>query len=162
VEDLARLRVALAADGVEMPVAADESIRRAADPLLVARLEAADLIVIKVAPLGGVRRALQVVSDCGLPAVVSSALDTSVGIAQGVLLASALPDLRHACGLGTLALFDGDVCAPSLRPAQGQLSERAALAATHDVDSALLRRFRADGPTTRRWLDRLERCLKFT
>ncbi|MGB3762154.1 MAG: o-succinylbenzoate synthase [Ornithinimicrobium sp.] len=162
VQDLARLRVALAADGVEVPVAADESIRRAADPMLVARLEAADLIVIKVAPLGGVRRALQVVADCGLPAVVSSALDTSVGIAQGVLLASALPELRHACGLGTLALFEGDVCAPSLRPDHGVLRRPAARAASHDVDRALLHRFRADDHITRWWLDRLERCLKFT
>ncbi len=162
VEDLARLRVALAADGVEVPVAADESIRRAADPMLVAHLEAADLVVIKVAPLGGVRRALQVVSDCGLPAVVSSALDTSVGIAQGVQLASALPELRHACGLGTLALFEGDVCTPSLLPVQGRLRHQDAHAATRDVDPALLERFRADGLTTSWWLDRMERCLKFT
>ncbi len=162
VEDLARLRVSLASDGTEVPIAADESIRRAADPMLVARLEAADIIVIKVAPLGGVRRAMQVVADCGLPAVVSSALDTSVGIAQGVQLASALPQLRHACGLGTLALFSGDVCKPSLRPIHGQLRRDDASAASLSVDSALLHQYRADELITKWWFDRLERCLKFT
>ena len=75
----------------------------------MARREAADLIVVKVAPLGGVRAALGIVAECGLPAVVSSALDTSVGMAAGVALAAALPELPFACGLGTVALLEGDV-----------------------------------------------------
>ena len=83
VEELRDLRIALARAGVDVPVAADESIRKAEDPLRVRDLEAADLIVVKVAPLGGVRSALRVVEECGLPAVVSSALDTSVGISPG-------------------------------------------------------------------------------
>ena len=57
----------------------------------------------------GCGRRWRVVEACGLPAVVSSALDTSVGIAAGVALAAALPGLDHACGLGTVALLDGDV-----------------------------------------------------
>ncbi len=162
VEDLARLRVSLAAEGVEVPIAADESIRRARDPMLVARLQAADLVVIKVAPLGGVRRALGVVEECGLPAVVSSALDTSVGIAQGVQLACALPELRHACGLGTLALFGGDVCTPSLVPRAGQLRHDAASAISTGVNPELLQRFRADSATQTWWLDRLQRCEELT
>ncbi|MGL5861586.1 MAG: o-succinylbenzoate synthase, partial [Phycicoccus sp.] len=114
VEDLRDLRVALARAGVDVPVAADESIRRADDPLRVRELGAADLVVVKVAPLGGVRSALRVVEECGLPAVVSSALDTSVGIAAGVALAAALPSLEHACGLGTVALLGGDVTSSPL------------------------------------------------
>lgn len=125
VEDLARLRVALARDGVDVPVAADESIRKADDPLRVAALEAADVVVVKVAPLGGPRRALQVVHDCGLPAVVSSAIDTSVGIATGVALAAALPDLPYACGLGTVSLLADDVTSQPLRAAGGALPVRA-------------------------------------
>jgi O-succinylbenzoate synthase len=121
VSELRELRLALARNGVEVLVAADESIRKAEDPLRVAREEAADLVVVKVAPLGGVRRALEVVADCGLPAVVSSALDTSVGMAAGVALAAALPELPFACGLGTVALLEGDVSAHSLVPRGGAL-----------------------------------------
>lgn len=121
VEELAELRITLARNGIDVPIAADESIRKASDPLRVARLGAADLVVVKVAPLGGVRAALRIVEQCGLPAVVSSALDTSVGIAAGVALAAGLPRLDHACGLGTVALLTGDVAAPSLRPRSGAL-----------------------------------------
>lgn len=158
VEDLARLRVALAASGINVPIAADESIRRADDPMLVAQLEAADLIVVKVAPLGGVSAALKIVADCGLPAVVSSALDSSVGIAAGVTLACALPELNHACGLGTVALFDGDVCADPLLAANGILTLTDARRATQTVDPDLLQRYRADPETTSWWRERLRRC----
>ncbi len=124
VEELRDLRMSLARNGIDVPIAADESIRKAEDPLRVRDLEAADLVVVKVAPLGGVRAALAVVEACGLPAVVSSALDTSVGISAGVALAAALPSLDHACGLGTVALLDGDVVATSLVPVDGALSGR--------------------------------------
>ncbi len=158
VADLARLRVALAARTINVPIAADESIRRAADPMLVARTEAADLIVIKVAPLGGVRPALKIVADCGLPAVVSSALESSVGIAAGAALACALPDLNHACGLGTVALFVGDVCPKPLLATDGLLTLTDASRATQTVDTHLLQRYLAAPSTTSWWLDRLSRC----
>lgn len=157
VADLARLRVRLAAAGVDVPIAADESIRRADDPLEVARLEAADLIVVKVAPLGGVARALDIVSDCGLPAVVSSALDTSVGISAGLALACALPDLSHACGLGTVALLGRDVAAQPLVPVRGELSieaARASLASVGEVAQA----DRAVPARAAWWQARLRRC----
>ncbi len=104
-----------------VPIAADESIRKAEDPLKVAVSGAADIAVIKVAPLGGVRRALEVAEACGLPCVVSSALETSVGMAAGVALAAALPELDYACGLATLQLLDGDVTSDSLVPVDGYL-----------------------------------------
>lgn len=121
VPELTSLRVALARAGVEVLVAADESVRKAADPLLVARANAADVVVVKVAPLGGVDRALEVASDCGLPVVVSSALDTSVGISAGVALAAALPDLPYACGLATTSLMQADVVAQSLDGRSGSI-----------------------------------------
>lgn len=121
VEELHSLRMALARNGIDVLIAADESIRKAVDPMLVRDLEAADLVVVKVAPLGGVRAALTVVEGCGLPAVVSSALDTSVGISAGVALAGALPTLEYACGLGTVALLGGDVVASPLVPVAGVL-----------------------------------------
>jgi len=153
VEQLRDLRVALVRAGVDVPVAADESIRKAEDPLRVRDLEAADLIVVKVAPLGGVRSALAIVQECGLPAVVSSALDTSVGISSGVALAAALPTLEHACGLGTVALLAGDVTPCPLLPDHGAL--RAGRVA---VDEALLDRWAAPPERATWWADRVANC----
>ena len=105
---------------VAVRIAADESVRRAADPLAVARAGAADVVVLKCAPLGGVRRALEVAQACGLPCVVSSALESAVGMAAEIALAGALPDLEFACGLGTGALLAADV-APTPTPVGGFL-----------------------------------------
>ncbi|WP_218593319.1 o-succinylbenzoate synthase [Pseudonocardia oceani] len=106
---------------VDVRIAADESIRRAEDPLRVAVAGAADVAVLKCAPLGGVRRALEVAQACGLPCVVSSALESGVGLSAEIALAGALPDLDFACGLGTGALFTADVTAP-LAPVGGELA----------------------------------------
>jgi len=116
VEDLARVR-----RKVEVPVAADESIRRAEDPYRVRDLEAADVAVLKVQPLGGVAACLRIAEDIGLPVVVSSALETSIGIAAGVALAAALPELEHACGLATVQLLTDDVVGSPLLPRDGAL-----------------------------------------
>ena len=110
---------------IDVPLAADESVRRAEDPVRVAGLEAADIVVLKVQPIGGVRRCLEVAEACGLPVVVSSAVETSVGIAAGVALAAALPELRYACGLGTVSLLAGDVTPDPLLPVDGFLPVRA-------------------------------------
>jgi len=116
VEDLALVRRA-----VDVRIAADESIRRAADPYRVRDLEAADVAVLKVQPLGGVRACLRIAEDIGLPVVVSSALETSVGIAAGVALAAALPELPYACGLATVQLLTDDVVVDPLLPVDGAL-----------------------------------------
>jgi O-succinylbenzoate synthase len=116
-EDMATLR-----RRVDVRLAADESVRKAEDPLRIAGLEAADIVVLKVQPIGGVRACLAVAEACGLPVVVSSAIETSVGIAAGVALAAALPELPFACGLGTVPLLDSDVCSTSLVPVDGALS----------------------------------------
>lgn len=107
---------------VTVPLAADESVRTAEDPLRIAGLEAADIVVVKVQPLGGVRRALEVVEAAGLPAVVSSAVETSVGLAAGVALAAALPELPFACGLGTATLLAADVTRAPLLPVGGTVA----------------------------------------
>lgn len=116
VEELAAVRRM-----VDVPIAADESIRRAADPYRVRDLEAADIAVLKVQPLGGVRACLRIAEDIGLPVVVSSALETSVGIAAGLALAAALPELPHACGLATVQLLTSDVVLHPLLPVDGAL-----------------------------------------
>ncbi|MEL4504960.1 o-succinylbenzoate synthase [Luteococcus sp. H138] len=120
-EDLARLRKTLARRGIAIPIAADESIRRSGDPERVKQLEAADIAVLKVQPLGGVRRCLQLADDLGLPVVVSSALETSIGIRMGIALAAALPDLPYACGLNTLRMFTDDLTAEALIAVDGKL-----------------------------------------
>src|SRR5579862_408199 len=109
---------------IDIPVAADESIRKAEDPLRVRAAGAADIVMVKVQPLGGVRAALRVAEACGLPAVVSSAVDSSVGLAAGVALAAALPDLRYACGLATMSLLSGDVTAAPLAESGGSVPVR--------------------------------------
>ena len=153
VEELRDLRTALSRRRIDVPIAADESIRKAEDPLLVRDLEAADLVVVKVAPLGGVRAALDVVAACGLPAVVSSALDTSVGLAAGVALAAALPELDHACGLGTAALLAGDVAADPVLPVGGALTVRRVPA-----DPDLLDRWTASPDRVEWWAERVSRA----
>ncbi len=124
VEELAELRLGLARAGIDVPIAADESIRRSGDPDRVVALEAADVAVLKVQPLGGVRRCLRLAERLGLPVVVSSALESSVGIAAGVALAAALPELRYACGLNTLALLETDVTDDPLVVRDGRLEVR--------------------------------------
>lgn len=98
---------------VEVPIAADESIRTAGDPMSVPLGESADVAVLSCGPLGGARRALRLAERCGLPCVVASSLETSIGLAAGLALAGALPDLPFACELGTVALLGGDLVAPS-------------------------------------------------
>jgi O-succinylbenzoate synthase len=119
VEDLALVR-----RRTPVPVAADESIRRAEDPLLVKKLDAADIAVLKVQPIGGVRACLDIAEQIGLPVVVSSALETSVGIAAGVALAAALPELPYACGLATVSMFTQEVTDEPLLPVDGFLPVR--------------------------------------
>lgn len=127
---------------VSVPLAADESIRRAEDPQRVRAAGAADIVVLKVQPLGGVRPALRIAEACGLPVVVSSAVDSSVGLAAGVALAAALPALPYACGLGTTSLLTGDVTAEPLAPVGGALPVRRPV-----VDPDLLGRWEVDpGP----------------
>ncbi|WP_110472083.1 o-succinylbenzoate synthase [Williamsia limnetica] len=145
IDELAQVRRATAT-----PIAADESIRRVADPLRVIAAGAADIAVLKVAPLGGMRRVLELAAEIPIPVVISSALDSAVGISAGVAAAAALPDLGLACGLGTGGLFTTDVAAPFV-PDGGLLMPR-----TVDVDVAALPR--ADAARTRWWMERLERC----
>jgi O-succinylbenzoate synthase len=147
-EELAELR-----RGIDIPVAADESIRRAEDPLRVRAAGAADIVMLKVQPLGGVRAALAVAEACGLPVVVSSAVDTSVGLAAGVALAAALPELPYACGLGTMSLLAGDVTADPLVAESGELPIR-----RPPVDLDRLARWETDpGP----WRARAQAAARF-
>ena len=135
---------------VEVAIAADESIRTADDPLRAARSDAVDVLVLKVQPLGGVRPALEIADAAGLPVVVSSALESSVGLAAGVAFAAALPDLPFACGLGTATLLGGDVTDDPLIPRNGSLPVRRVA-----PDPASLDQCSAGPDETGVWLERL-------
>ncbi|QSR29537.1 O-succinylbenzoate synthase [Nocardioides sp. S5] len=145
VEDLAVVR-----RRVSVPIAADESIRRAEDPYRVRDLEAADIAVLKVQPLGGVRACLRIAEDIGLPVVVSSAIESSIGIAAGVALAAALPELHHASGLATVQMLTGDVVAQPLLPVDGMLA-----VVRPDVDEAALAGVAAADDRVAHWRARL-------
>lgn len=135
---------------VNVPIAADESIRRTDDPFHVTNAEAADIAVLKVQPLGGIEACLRIAEQIKIPVVVSSALETSVGLSIGLALAAALPELPYACGLGTGLLLDGDVVAEPLRPRAGTLP-----VGRVDVDAGCLASAAADPSTDARWQHRL-------
>jgi O-succinylbenzoate synthase len=147
VEELAQLRRL-----IDVPVAADESIRKADDPFRVVALAAADIAVVKVAPLGGVSRLLEIATAIGIPLVVSSALDSAVGMSRGLLAAACLPDLPHACGLGTGGLFVEDVV-DAAPPVDGYLP-----VGPVTPDPARLAGL-AVGPDRRQWwIERVREC----
>jgi O-succinylbenzoate synthase len=154
IEELAKVR-----RHVDVRVAADESIRRAEDPLKVAVAGAADVAIIKCTPLGGVRRALSIADAAGLPAVISSAVETSIGLGAQVALAAAIANLPYACGFGTNALLSGDLVAPehALTPRSGSID-------VHPVgltpNPKLLDRWVMTDPQRHQWWsDRLDRVL---
>lgn len=151
VEELWEIRQRVKYMGI--PIAADESVRKSQDPLRVARHEAADILVIKAQPLGGITAALRIVADAGLPVVVSSALDTSIGISMGLHLAAAIPHLEFDCGLATASLLAADVTDEPLVPVDGQLGVRRVIPTEH-----LLARHAGSPERTAWWFARLERC----
>ncbi|MCA1693062.1 MAG: o-succinylbenzoate synthase [Acidimicrobiales bacterium] len=131
-EDLAAVR-----RRVRVPVAADESVRSVDDARRLARLEAADVVVLKVQPLGGVLPALAVAEAAGVPGLVTSMMETSVGLAAGLALAAALPELDHACGLATAGFLLADVVADPLLAVDGAIALRRPV-----PDPGLLERYR--------------------
>jgi O-succinylbenzoate synthase len=137
---------------IDVPVAADESIRKADDPLHVVRAKAADIAVVKVAPLGGVARLLDIARQIDVPIVVSSALDSAVGMSRGLLAAACLPDLRHACGLGTGGLFVEDVTDAS-SPVDGYLP-----VGPVTPDPARLAALAASPERRKWWIERMRAC----
>ena len=151
VAEMAELRMHLQPMGIK--IAADENVRKASDPLEVARANAADLLVLKAAPLGGIKRAIEIANEAGLPAVVSSAMESSVGLSMGAHLAASLPQFGFDAGLGTAALLAADVTREPLKPTNGRIEVRRI-----EVDSAALDRHRAEDHRVDWWLERLERA----
>ena len=147
IDELAQLR-----RRVDVPIAADESIRKAGDPLAVVRAGAADIAVLKVAPLGGISAMLKIAAQIDIPVVVSSALDSAVGIAVGLAAAAALPNLDYACGLGTGRLFAEDVAEP-VAPIDGYLP-----VGPVSPEPARLQALAAAPQRRQWWIDRIRAC----
>ncbi len=133
-DDLAKLR-----RRTSIPVAADECVRTPDDARRLRDMDAADVIVLKVQPCGGVRAALDLAEMAALPAIVTSMHETSVGVAAGVALAAALPELPYACGLATVTALDADVTTRPLTPTGGVVRARAVT-----PDPSLLARYSAE------------------
>jgi O-succinylbenzoate synthase len=109
--------------------------------------EVADIAIIKWAPTGGITAALEVIEKIDLPVVISSALDSSVGISHGLSLAAAVPNLYGACGLGTASLLAGDVTSDSLIPINGIINNR-------KVTPDRIEEFKAESGRQKWWQDR--------
>ena len=152
IAELAELKLKLKL--LNIKIAADESVRKVSDPLAVAQANAADLLVLKAAPLGGINNALRIAKEAGLPVVVSSALETSVGISMGVHLA-ALLDSEYASGLATAALLTEDVTDSPLIPINGEIP-----VTRITPNKNALTKLQAPADRTTWWMERLERCLK--
>jgi O-succinylbenzoate synthase len=124
---------------IPIPLAADELVRQSPHPLQVIDEGAADVLILKVQPMGGVNRVLDLANRSTIPVVISSALETSVGMYGGLLAASLLDELPYACGLGTVALIEGDPTLQPLVPVDGWLEVR-----RPEPDPELLDRWRPD------------------
>ena len=146
VEELVALRARIS----PILIAADESIRKADDPLLVAAAGAADIAIVKVAPLGGVAAALRIAAAAGLPTVVSSALDSAVGIRAGLALAAALPNLPYACGLATTSLLSEDLY--RFAPVNGEIEIKNPL-----ISDSTIERLSAPVDRVQWWRERITR-----
>lgn len=145
VEEMALLR-----QRVSVPLAADELVRQSPHPLQVIEEGAADILILKVQPMGGVARVLDLAARSAIPVVISSALETSVGMYGGLLAASLLDQLPYACGLGTVALIEGDPTMSPLIAKEGVLEVR-----RPEPDPALLDRWRPDRDRSAELLRRL-------
>ncbi|MDO5747754.1 MAG: o-succinylbenzoate synthase [Actinomycetaceae bacterium] len=147
---------------IHIPVAADESVRRAADPLEVVRRGGADVLIVKNQPLGGISRVLHLAEQAQLPVVVSSALDSSVGLARSAQLASALPQPSLPCGLATAQMLSSDVTATPLLPRNGFIKVGTIVPDIHDslgnpgtLDRADVLDCTANTELSLRWIHRL-------
>lgn len=145
IEDMVELR-----GRIDTKLAADELVRLTPDPMAVVDAGAADILIVKVQPLGGMERTLDLAKRAGLPVVVSSGLETSVGLASGLAAAAALAHLDYACGLGTATLLEGDVTRDPLVAVDGGIEVR-----RPEPEIDLLKQWQADRETESRLLRRL-------
>ncbi len=153
IAELAELKLEISKRGLETLVAADESVRKSSDPLAVEMAGAADVLVLKSAPLGGIAKALEVAASSKLPIVPSSAMQSSLGLAAELHFAASLDELSFDVGLGTLNLFAGDLVKNPIKPVDGVLEVR-----REELNPSALEIFNAEDHRYDWWIARLERC----
>lgn len=153
IADLSELKLELSKIGSNLLIAADESVRKSTDPLAVELAGAVDILVLKSAPLGGIRTALDIADKSKLAIVASSAMQSSIGLAAELYFAASLPNLDFAAGLGTGRLFAGDLTKDPLVAEDGFMDVR-----RPEINLSSLDIFRSDDHRFDWWLERLERC----
>ena len=153
IAELAELKLEISKTGQTTLIAADESVRKSSDPLAVELAGAADILVLKSAPLGGITSALQIAASSKLPIVPSSAMQSSIGLGAELHFAACLDELAFDAGLGTMNLFAGDLVKDSLKPVDGVLEVRRPEVAASALDTLKAEDHRYDW-----WIARLERC----
>jgi O-succinylbenzoate synthase len=104
-------------------IVGDEILRKAADPFKVDLDGAIDYLMLKVQPLGGIKRAHALAEHHNLPVVISSALESAVGINYGLTLAASFEEMNFDCGLGTGSLLAADVAHLSIVDGKIEISE---------------------------------------
>jgi O-succinylbenzoate synthase len=147
-DELRRLKEKLV---VDIKITGDEVIRKAADPFAIDLQDAVDVLMLKAAPLGGITRAREIAAHHKLPVVVSSALDSAVGISYGLQLAASLPSLDYACGLATGQLLSADIA--ELPLSNGQLEVNAL-----SPDADLLAKYAVPVERLTWWKERTKRA----
>ena len=135
---------------VDVKIAGDEVLRKAKDPFAISLDGAIDILMLKVSPLGGIKRAMDLASHHKLPVVISSALESAVGISYGLALAARVPNLDYACGLGTSALFNQDV-------SDIPIVNGAIKATSYPIDLDRVERYELKGERLEWWRNRISR-----
>ena len=135
---------------VDVKIAGDEVLRKAKDPFAISLDGAIDILMLKVSPLGGIKRAMDLASHHKLPVVISSALESAVGISYGLALAARVPKLDYACGLGTSALFNQDI-------GDIPIINGAIKATSYPIDLDRIERYELKGERLDWWRNRISR-----
>jgi o-succinylbenzoate synthase len=135
---------------VDVKIAGDEVLRKAKDPFAISLDGAIDILMLKVSPLGGIKRAMDLASHHKLPVVISSALESAIGISYGLALAARVPNLDYACGLGTSALFNQDV-------SDIPIVNGAIKATNYPIDLDRVERYELKGERLEWWRNRISR-----
>ena len=135
---------------LDVKIAGDEVLRKAKDPFVISLDGAIDILMLKVSPLGGIKRAMDLASHHKLPVVISSALESAVGISYGLALAARVPKLDYACGLGTSALFNQDI-------GDIPIINGAIKATSYSIDLDRVERYELKGERLEWWRNRISR-----
>lgn len=150
VATLAELKELKESLGIPVKIAVDELLRKSNDPLKLDLTDAADILILKVAPLGGIAKSLEIASHHNLPVVVSSALESAIGISHGLQLAAALPELNYASGLATGKLFLKDIAKHEIKDGQVRVN-------TPKIEPEQIRELQAPKERIEWWRNRIER-----